>query len=501
MDSETLYFLLIFVIIGISSYFALRYITLQLFNNEIRPSSDVDDVNYKQRSRITDVTTDRSSEGVAANIMSSSDDTVSDVPSRERVQEERLEAERRKCIENASDQQTATDDDTEDEGDESDDDEEEENSMFQTFVDEANLIQCTNELGVLPGLMKYINENIQIWKTRKLKIAIIGNSGTGKSSLINAISGLKPEDKGAAQVGVTETTMEKQEYVLPSNENISLWDLPGVGTQKFKKEDYFNAVNLKEFNAFMIVSASRFSENDVWLANEILKHERYIFFLRTKIDADLTNEKIDHPSTYNETSCLQKIKMDIVSNLKKSKFPQKKCGIYLVSSRESSKFDFPDLLLKLNRILSKKRFALRRVLEINLKSILEKKRELKKGHFFFQKCLLFLYGSGRRLGHLNYQTRQMHEKCKIAFSLDDITIENIADDMGMSVNHLKTTELEYFKYLEIPLEENSLPLFDRFFGNYIFTDRLDKVCDVMAKDEARLIHLRLNYLEDQLRPF
>jgi hypothetical protein len=37
----------------------------------------------------------------------------------------RLEAERRTCIENASDQYTATEDNTEDEGDESDDDEEE----------------------------------------------------------------------------------------------------------------------------------------------------------------------------------------------------------------------------------------------------------------------------------------------------------------------------------------------------------------------------------------
>jgi predicted GTPase len=376
--------------------------------------------------------------------------------------------------------------------------------MFQTFVDEANLIQYTDTLRVLPGLMKYINENIQIWKTRKLKIAIIGNSGTGKSSLINAIRGLKPEDKGAAPVGVTETTMEKQEYVLPSNENISLWDLPGVGTQNFKKEDYLDAVNLKEFDAFMIVSASRFSENDVWLANEILKLGSYIFFLRTKIDADLTNEKIDHPSTYNETSCLRKIKMDIVTNLKKSKFSQKRSGIYLVSSRESSKFGFPKLLLKLNRIMSKKRFALRRVLENHLKSILEKKRELIKGHFVSQKVFLFLTNN---VDIFIKCSRQMQNDCKIAFSLDDNTIESISDEIGMSVYHLKTEELKYFKFLKHPwkpkktrssylLDALDLGTSYRWFKSY-----LNDVCDVLAIDEARLIHLRLNYLEEQLRPF
>jgi hypothetical protein len=59
MESETLHFVLIFVIIGILSYLALRYITLQFFNKEFRSPSDVDDVNYKQRTPITDVTTDR----------------------------------------------------------------------------------------------------------------------------------------------------------------------------------------------------------------------------------------------------------------------------------------------------------------------------------------------------------------------------------------------------------------------------------------------------------
>ncbi|XP_060570853.1 T-cell-specific guanine nucleotide triphosphate-binding protein 2-like [Ruditapes philippinarum] len=422
--------------------------------------------------------------------MTSSEDTVSDVPSRERIQEERLELERRRCIENASDQHPETDDDTEDEGDESDPDEEE-NRVFQTFVDKTNLKMYTDELGVLRGLMKYISKNIQIWKTQKLKIAIIGNSGTGKSSLINAIRGLKPEDNGAAPVGVVETIMEKQEYVLPSNENISLWDLPGVGTQNFNKRDYLNAVNLKEFDAFMIVSTSRFSENDVWLANEILKHGSYIFFLRTKIDAYLYNEIIDHPSTFNETSCLRKIKLDIVSNLKKSKFPHKKSGIYLVSSRESSKFDFPDLLLKLNKILSYKRYPLRQVLETHLKGILEKNRELKKNHFFWQK-VISRYGFG-----LNSFT------CNIAFSLDDNTIESVSDEIGISVNHLKTEELKYFKYLEEQLEKEKFMRIRHvlFPGSHDFKCRLNDVCDVLAKDEARLIHLRLNHLEEQLRPF
>ncbi|XP_060569510.1 interferon-gamma-inducible GTPase 10-like [Ruditapes philippinarum] len=427
--------------------------------------------------------------------MSTSDDKVSDVPSRKRIQEERLETGKRIALEKTNDQQTATDDDTEDEGNESYHDEEE-NRVFQTFMDKANLIQYTDEFGVLQGLMKYINENIQIWKTRKLKIAIIGNSGTGKSSFINAIRGLKPDDEGAAKVGVTETTMNKQEYILPKNNNISLWDLPGVGTQKFKKEDYLDAVDLKEFDAFMIVSATRFSENDVWLANEILKHDSNIFFLRTKIDQDLNNEKSDHPKEYNKDDCLRKIRMDIVNNLKKSKFSRKRTGVYLVSSRESSNFDFPKLLCRLNKIVSKKRFALRRVLENHLKGILQQKQKVKKGHFFWKKVNLFFDKNS-----LYSCTRYMHKNCKTAFSLDDNIILQVSEQIGLSVQVLKTKELKYFNYLEKE-KYNNMHLLNSFLGSLrVFKSRLNAVCDVLAEDEEKLVRLLLNHLEEQLRPF
>ena len=348
--------------------------------------------------------------------------------------------------------------------------------------------------------MKYINENIQTWMTRKLKIAIIGNSGTGKSSLINAIMGRKPGDEGAAQVGVTETTFGIQEYVLPSNENISLWDLPGVGTQNFKKEDYLKTVKLETFDVFMIVSASRFTENDIWLATEILSYQSRVLVIRTKIDVDLSNAESDYPSTYKEANCLHKIKMEIVKNLEKASMPHKRSGIYLISSRKTSKYDFTNLVNRLNGILSKKRFALKGVIEHHLQEISSRKRDRKKRQFLLsQVCILF--GVGCEYEH----TRMMYDNCKAAFSLDDKTLELISQEIGMSVEHLKTEELKFFQDFEEKLERSDLTnwfqLYLKRLEIYItFKNRLHDVCDVLSIDEAKLINLRLKHLEKQLQP-
>merc|ERR1719215_658619 len=49
---------------------------------------------------------------------------------------------------------------------------------------------------------------------RTINIAVFGASGTGKSSLVNALRGKRPGDTDAAPVGVQETTTEPVHYNL-----------------------------------------------------------------------------------------------------------------------------------------------------------------------------------------------------------------------------------------------------------------------------------------------
>lgn len=75
-----------------------------------------------------------------------------------------------------------------------------------------------------------------------LHIAVTGESGTGKSSFINAIRELGDEDEAAAKTGVTETTTEPTRYQHPTMPNVMLWDLPGIGTPKFKARSYLKQI-------------------------------------------------------------------------------------------------------------------------------------------------------------------------------------------------------------------------------------------------------------------
>ena len=101
-----------------------------------------------------------------------------------------------------------------------------------------------------------IKEQMNTWENTKVRIAITGQSGSGKSSLLNAIAGKK-----IASVGFTETTMQAQEY--DTENGIILVDLPGCGTKNFPFESYTETMQLDTFDAIILVTSNRFYESDV----------------------------------------------------------------------------------------------------------------------------------------------------------------------------------------------------------------------------------------------
>jgi len=63
----------------------------------------------------------------------------------------------------------------------------------------------------------------------RLDIGVLGETGYGSSSLVNALLGLENGDERAASTGVIEITKEAVEYPYPESPNVRLWDLPGLG--------------------------------------------------------------------------------------------------------------------------------------------------------------------------------------------------------------------------------------------------------------------------------
>lgn len=54
-----------------------------------------------------------------------------------------------------------------------------------------------------------------VFGTGKVMLAVTGASGSGKSSLVNSVRRLRARDRGAAKVGVTETTLAPQMFSFP----------------------------------------------------------------------------------------------------------------------------------------------------------------------------------------------------------------------------------------------------------------------------------------------
>jgi ribosome biogenesis GTPase A len=93
------------------------------------------------------------------------------------------------------------------------------------------------------------------YRSDRLHVALCGSSGTGKSSLINAVRGLPNQDDGAAPTGVA--TMNTQRYPDIRKEDpfprFVWFDIPGGGGGKITDWHYFTNQGLFVFDVILVV--------------------------------------------------------------------------------------------------------------------------------------------------------------------------------------------------------------------------------------------------------
>ncbi|XP_074548384.1 interferon-gamma-inducible GTPase 10-like [Halichoeres trimaculatus] len=182
-----------------------------------------------------------------------------------------------------------------------------------------------------------------------LNIAITGESGSGKSTFVNAIRGVDNKDEEAAPTGSVETTMEVTPYPYPNFPNITVWDLPGVGTMKFPAAEYLKKVGFERFDFFVIISSDRFRENDVKLAKEIKRMKKKFYFVRSKIDNNIRDERRCQGGQLSPEWALTKIRKNCIKGLQEQGFRSPK--VFLVSSFDLHLYDFSLLEQTLERKL------------------------------------------------------------------------------------------------------------------------------------------------------
>ncbi|XP_042559308.1 interferon-inducible GTPase 5-like [Clupea harengus] len=272
-----------------------------------------------------------------------------------------------------------------------------------------------------------------------LNIAVTGETGAGKSSFVNAIRGLQEPAEGAAPTGTTETTMEPTMYPHPTLPNVNFWDLPGIGTSHFKAKTYLKDVKCQNYDFFIIVSASRFKENDMMLANEIKKKKKNFYFVRTKTDIDVTNEE---RKGVTEEATLQKIRNNCLENLRTLGSP----SVFLITTENLARFDFQELVNNLERDLpDNKRDAMVMSLPIHSKESLDKKYNIVKKAVW---AVAFASGGiaaapvpGLSLLCDVAMIVLFLIKCYYSFGLDDGSLEKLSKRVNKPI--LEEQQLEY----------------------------------------------------------
>ena len=106
-------------------------------------------------------------------------------------------------------------------------------------------------------------------------------------------------------------------------------------------------LQVQRYDFFLLMSASRFTENDIWLGNEITKIHRKYFYVRTKIGVDLSSNRKAHPRTHDDQAVIGEIRRNVTEHLKENAFEE--TPVFLVDSYKPQMFDFEQLEQRLNR--------------------------------------------------------------------------------------------------------------------------------------------------------
>ncbi|XP_072494079.1 uncharacterized protein [Notamacropus eugenii] len=339
--------------------------------------------------------------------------------------------------------------------------------------DRITWIQSAFQEGRLGEVASSIQETLKASENVLLNIAVTGESGCGKSTFINAFRGIGHEEKDSASTGVVETTMEATAYEHPKYPNVKLWDLPGIGTPYFHPETYLNQVQFENYDFFIILSASRFTVNDVKLVQEIRERKKKFYFVRTMVDIDLDNERKFKPKSFSEERILQRVRNYCLQNLEGMSETQ----VFLISNFDLSDYDFPKLEETLQQDLpAHKRYTFLLALPNVSEAVIERKKDALKERIWLKALkaatVVIVPLAGFIINDLDTLDKSL-KYYRDVFGVDDTSLLQVAQKLERPVEEIKAS-MKSLDLIALLTEENIkgklLKLFDNLFSPVAFVN-------------------------------
>lgn len=139
----------------------------------------------------------------------------------------------------------------------------------------------------------------------EMKIALIGQPGAGKSSLINRIMGKKIFETGVH----TDTTVDAEEAKL---DKLYIVDLPGYGTARFPFDEWVEKFQPQDYDLYIFVFAGKLHDSDTQMFEHLKmwsdkKAGRVhpLFIVRNFVD-----------SLWDDEKSLEELKAEVVEDVR-----------------------------------------------------------------------------------------------------------------------------------------------------------------------------------------
>ncbi|KAL4657683.1 interferon-inducible GTPase 5-like [Arapaima gigas] len=305
--------------------------------------------------------------------------------------------------------------------------------------DEVQEIRSALEDSSLASAAEKIQDYINQLDKVTLNVAVTGESGSGKSTFVNAFRGIGDEEQNSAPTGVVETTMKPTPYPHPKYPNVQVWDLPGLGTLNFKADTYLEQVDFERYDFFIIIASERFKASNVELAMQIQKMKKRFYFVRSKIDDSIRAEK--RKLTFDQAKVLNQIRDDCVKGLQENGVESPK--VFLISSFEWGCYDFPLLEATMEKELPKhKRNILLLALPNMTLEINQRKREALQADIWKMALLSGTVAAVPIPGlsvvvDVSILVKEITRYYK-AFGLDEESLQNLSARTGVPLEELKS---------------------------------------------------------------